>query len=104
MFIRRMYTLHTRGEDALETYRKQQQRLTDTSIALLLDVARLVVGKEDSGDRLARIVALFGSDPQVILDQCVEHPAYTGNNYYPFLLPLYRSQRAVFFHFLKSVT
>jgi len=104
MFIRRMHTLHTRGEEALETYRKQQQGRIDTLIVLLQDVVRLVVAKEDNGNRLARIVALFGPDPQVILDQCIEQQAYAGNNYYPFLLLLYRSQRSVFFHFLESVT
>ena len=73
-------------------------------IALLQDVTRLVIAKEDGEDRLAQIVALFGPHPAAILDQCAEHHAHAGNNYYPFLLPLYRSQRAVFFHFLESVT
>src|SRR5262245_61741576 len=73
MFIRRMHTLHTRGEEALETCRKQQQGRIDALIALLQGVARLVVAKEDNGNRLARIVGLFGPDPQLILDQCIEH-------------------------------
>jgi TnpA family transposase len=73
-------------------------------IALLQNVARLVVAQEDSKDCLAQIVALFRPDPTAILEQCVEHQAYAGNNYYPFFLSLYRSQRAVFFHYLESVT
>jgi hypothetical protein len=85
-------------------YRKQHQERTDTLIALLQDVTRLVIAQENGNDCLTQIAALFGPDPQVILDQGVEHQAYAGNNYYPFLLLLYRSQRAVFFHFLESVT
>jgi len=104
MFLRQMHKLHVRGEEALETYRKQHQERTDALIALLQDVTRIVVAQEDGGDRLAQIVTLFRPDPTVILEQCEEHRAHAGNNYYPFLLPLYRSQRAVFFHFLESVT
>jgi hypothetical protein len=104
MFLRQMHKLHARAEEALETYRKQHQEHTDALIALLQDVTRLVIAKEDGEDCLAQIVALFGPDPAAILKQCAEHQTHAGNNYYPFLLPLYRSQRAVFFHFLESVT
>jgi hypothetical protein len=101
MFLRQMHKLHARGEEALETYRKQQQERTDALIALLQDVTRLVVAKENGKDCLTQIGARFQPDPTGILDQCTEPQAQAGNNYYPFLLPWYRSQRAVCFHFLE---
>ena len=54
--------------------------------------------------RLTQVLAAFQPDPLHVLDQCAEHHAYAGNNYYPFLLRYYRSQRALFFHFLHHVT
>jgi len=104
MFVRRMHKLHVRGEEALETYRKQHLERTDTLIDLLYDVTRLVTTPGDGAERFARIQELFRPDPTVILAQCEEHRAHAGNTYYPFLLTSYRSQRAVFFHFLESVT
>jgi TnpA family transposase len=104
MFLRRMHKLHQRGEEALEEYRRQHQDRTDALIALLREVALVMLKDGTAGERVAAIAGLFGPDPAVILERCEEHTAHAGNNYYPFLPTFYRSQRAVFFHFLESVT
>jgi hypothetical protein len=103
MFLRQMHKLHSRGEEALEAYRKRHLERTDTLIALLQDITRIVAADSGGEVRFARIVELFRPDPTVILEQCEAHRAHAGNNYYPFLSACYRSQRAVFFHFLESV-
>jgi hypothetical protein len=104
MFLRRMHKLHQHGEEALEEYRRQQQEQTDTLIHLLYDVTQVVMQEQAPDTGWAALVKLFRPDPATILAQCAAHCAYAGNNYFAFLLPYYRSHRAVFFHFLESVT
>ena len=104
MFLRRMHKLHQRGEEALAEYRRQHQDHTDALIALLYDVAVVVLKDGPLGERLAAIEALFDPDPKAILERCEEHVAHAGSNYYPFLPPFYHSHRAAFFHFLDRVS
>jgi hypothetical protein len=104
MFLRQMHKLHTRGEEALDTYRKQQAERTDALIARLQKITRIVTTPGPADSRLLQILAALQPDPSQVLEQCMEHQAYAGNNYYPFLRRYYRSQRALFFHFLHHVT
>jgi hypothetical protein len=104
MFLRQMHKLHTRGEEALDTYRKQHAERTDALIARLHKITQIVTLPGTADARLTQIQAALHPDPLLVLDQCTEHQAYAGNNYYPFLLRYYRSQRALFFHFLQHVT
>jgi Domain of unknown function (DUF4158) len=104
MFLRQMHKLHTRGEEALDTYRKQHAERTDALIARLHKITQIVTLPGTADARLTQIQAVLQPDPFLVLDQCTEHQAYAGNNYYPFLLWYYRSQRALFFHFLQQVT
>jgi hypothetical protein len=104
MFLRRMHKLHQYGEEALEEYRRHHQDRTDALISLLYDVRQIVMQESPQEDRLAAIVRLFRPAPTTILERCEEHRAHAGNNYYAFLPAYYRSHRAVFFHFLESVT
>jgi Tn3 transposase DDE domain/Domain of unknown function (DUF4158) len=104
MFLRQMHKLHTRGEEALDTYRKQHVERTDDLIARLHKITQIVTLPGTADARLTQIQAALQPDPLLVLAQCTEHQAYAGNNYYPFLLRYYRSQRALFFHFLQHVT
>jgi hypothetical protein len=100
MFLRQMHKLHARGD-------KRWRRIvaaagaTDALIALLQDVTRLVVAKENGKDCLAQIGARFQPDPTGILDRCGAPGA--GRQQLLSAPPWYRSQRAVCFHFLESV-
>lgn len=104
MFLRRMHTLHHVGEEALATYRRQHQEQTDTLINLLYDVTQIVIQEHTPEKGWAAIVQRLRPEPATIVAQCEAHRIYTGNNYFPFLLPSYRSHRALFFHFVESVT
>lgn len=104
MFLRQMHKLHTRGEEALDTYRKQHAERTDALIARLHKITQIVTLPGTADARLAQIQAALQPDPLLVLEQCTEHQAYAGNNYYPFLRRYYRSQRALFFHLLQHVT
>ena len=43
--------------------------------------------------QLKTIDTLIGEDADTIREQCEAHLAYAGNNYLPFLLPLFRNHR-----------
>jgi TnpA family transposase len=93
MFIRRMQKLHQQAKDALEVYRHEHQEQTDTLIALLGQIVRDWQTHETSDQRLAALEVLIDHQAEAILQQCDTHLGYTGNNYLPFLLPLFRSHR-----------
>src|SRR3981189_1678460 len=59
MFLRQMHKLHVRGEEALDAYRKQHAERTDALIALLHDIARIIMTEREKESRLARIVSVF---------------------------------------------
>jgi hypothetical protein len=93
MFIRRLQKLHHQGNEALVEYRRQYQEQTDGLIALL---GQIVTGWQDSEtpeQRLTMLDTLLGEDAEAIREQCEVHMGYAGNNYLPFLLPLFRHHR-----------
>jgi hypothetical protein len=47
------------------------------------------------------IEALLGDDVDTIRAQCETHLGYAGNNYLPFLLPLFASHRKLFLDVLE---
>ena len=104
MFLRRMHTLHQHGEEALAEYRRQHQAQTDALIHLLYNVTQVVLQEKAQDTGWEAVVKLFSPEPTTILAQCEAHRAYAGNTYFAFLPTYYRSHRAVFFHFLESVT
>jgi TnpA family transposase len=93
MFIRRMQKLHQQAKDALEAYRHEHQEQTDILIALLGQIVRDWQTHEAADQRLASLEVLIGHKAEAILQQCDTHLGYAGNNYLPFLLPLFRSHR-----------
>ena len=54
-------------------------------------------------ERFDAIESVLAGESQAILQQCEAHMAYANNNYLPFMLPLYRSKRAVLFSCLESL-
>ena len=93
MCIRRLQKLHHQGNEALAEYRRQHQEQTDALIALL---GQIVTGWQDSETpehRLTMLDTLLGEDAEAIREQCEVHMGYAGNNYLPFLLPLFRNHR-----------
>jgi len=93
MFIRRMQKLHYKAKEALDTYRRQHQEQTDMLISLLGQIAQSWQTSEFPEQRLKAIDNLIGNDADSIREQCEIHLGYAGNNYLPFLQPLFRNHR-----------
>jgi TnpA family transposase len=103
MFIRQMQRMHNRARDALLRHQTQQVERTDTLIALLRDTVVACRSEGSKEERFDAVAALLAPDADSILAQCDAHAAVAGNNHLPFLLPLYRGQRAAFLRFLQGL-
>ena len=93
MFIRRIQKLHQQADAALADYRHQHQEQTDALVALLGNLVSGWQASETPEQRLETIDTLLGDDAETILARCETHLGYAGNNYLPFLWPLFRPYR-----------
>lgn len=64
MFIKRMRSIHHKGQAALEDYRRRQQGRTDQLIGLLYDLVTTIQQEEAPEVRLATMEALVGEHPE----------------------------------------
>jgi hypothetical protein len=101
MFIRLMQKMHHKAKEALDAYRREHQEQTDALVSLLSELVGGWQKSETSDEQLKTISALIGEGADKILEQCEAHLAYAGNNYLPFLLPLLRAHRKLFFDILE---
>ena len=58
----------------------------------------------NSDERLSRIETSLDGNFQGLITECDEHMAYTGNNYYPFLLSSYAGKRSLLFKCLDILS
>jgi hypothetical protein len=100
-FIKCIRQLHHKGQAALEDYRKKTQAKTDELINTLHELVVAFQSDTEEALQFKAMEQVIGDRPQQILEDCEAHLAYTGNNYFPFLLPLYRNHRPVLFKMLE---
>ncbi|MGR3280009.1 DUF4158 domain-containing protein, partial [Acaryochloris marina NIES-2412] len=103
MFIKRVRQLHHKGAEALSDYRRRTQARTDELIDIFLHVLLAYDSEGRITTRFKSMKIVIGDDPQPLIDDCQEHLAYVGNNYFSFLTRFYRSHRAVFFRLLEQL-
>jgi hypothetical protein len=89
----RLQKLHQQANDALAEYRRQHQEQADTLIALLGQLVSDWQASPTSAQRLQAVDALIGTEADTIRAQCDIHLGYAGNNYLPFLVPLFTPHR-----------
>lgn len=104
MLIKRMSAIHHRGKDALANHRTKTQQRTDDLVMTLRDVVSAYRQGGTDEERMGAIQEVLGERDEELLQQCDEHMAYAGDNYYPFLWRYYKSHRATLFRLLKAVT
>lgn len=101
MFIRKLRKIHTGAEEKLRQYYLEHQKRAEKLIIQLRDVLEAFVEGETDEDRGARIAAAFHDEPGNLLIECDEDIAYTGNNYLPFMLAPYQTQRPLLLNCLS---
>jgi TnpA family transposase len=93
MFIRRLQKLHNQGQKALEDYREQHQAQTEALITLLGQIVSDWQASDSPAQRLEALDTRIGTKADTIRAQCEAYLGYAGNNYLPFLWPLFTPQR-----------
>jgi TnpA family transposase len=103
MFIKRMMSIHRKGKEALELYRKKHTETVDKLIFTLKDIVIAYKNEGTIDEKFSAIESVIGEQTDDILSKCEAHTAYSGNNYYPFLWKYYKSHRVTLFGILKTV-
>jgi TnpA family transposase len=101
MCLRLMQKMHQKAKEALDAYRHEHQAQTDALISLLSELVGGWQKSETTEEQLKMLSVFIGEDADKILEQCDAHLAYAGNNSLPFLLPLLRTHRQLFFDILE---
>lgn len=86
------------AEKQLEQYLAHHQKQTDRLIAVLSGAAKVYMDRPAS---VAAIDPILGKDDKEILHKCEQYKAYAGNNYLPFMVPLFKKQRATLFRTIE---
>src|SRR5699024_5890871 len=58
----------------------------------------------NSEERIQAIQTALGSEEEQILQDCETHLAFSGDNYYSFLWPFYKSHRATLYKIFRAIT
>lgn len=103
MFIKRLRSIHHRGDAALEDYRRRQQGRTDQLLGLLYDLVSTMQQTQTPEVCLATMQAQVGEHPETIMDDCLAYTAYAEHNYFPFLWRFYKSHRQTLFGLLDHL-
>jgi TnpA family transposase len=101
MFIKTVRKLDSDANKRLQAYHLEQVKQVDRLIGQLRDMLSAYQTEEEEQARLAAIQASLISQPQQLIEECDEYMAFAGNNYFPFMLPLYRTKRALLFECLE---
>lgn len=104
ILIRWIRKLHTKGSQNLNNYKLKHTPETDDLVSLLHKI--LLVLKSDEETHIERISAIEncivqGTDEAI--EQCEQYMAYSGDNYYPFMLKLYSNKRYLIFQLLDQL-
>jgi len=100
IFIKLINKLNRSAEKKLEQYLVDQAKRTDQLIEILSETVKAYMDEEA---KIEAIDAVLGEDSTNILRMCEEHMAFAGNNYLPFMLPLYKNQRTALFRSLEML-
>nr|WP_230089598.1 Tn3 family transposase [Herminiimonas contaminans] len=104
IFIKSIRSMHNAAEERLRQYHLQQSDQVERLIGQFREVLT-VLSEDGTGDqRVARIEKSLDGDIDGWINECDEHMAYAGNNYYPFMLSGYAAKRSLLFKCLEALT
>lgn len=103
MFVRKLRKIHTGAQEQLQQYYLEHQKRTEKLVSQLRDVLEAFQEGETDQERGKRIAAAIHDEPGQLLAECEEHMAYAGNNYLPFMLAPYQTQRPMLLNCLSML-
>ncbi|MCH7313121.1 Tn3 family transposase [Acinetobacter sp. ANC 3882] len=101
MYIKTLRKLHFIAEQRLQEYFIEHQKRAEKLITQLRDVLEAFQGGQSNEERGERVASAIHSEPALLLAECEEHIAYSGNNYIPFLQKPYQSHRPLLLNCLS---
>lgn len=96
--IKLLQKMDRTAEKKLEEYLAHHQKQTDRLIAILSGTVQIYLDKPET---VTAFDPVLGKDSKLILQMCEQYMAYAGNNYLPFMVPLYKKQRATLFRTIE---
>jgi TnpA family transposase len=105
IFIRWMRKLHTDAQESLKTYRINHFPETDNLVGLLHKILTEVKSPDYTApeEKIMAIENCIMQGPDKAIDQCEEYMAYSGNNYFPFMLKPYSNKRSLIFELINQL-
>lgn len=100
ILLRKVSSLHNRADRRLKQYHLEHTKKIESLISQFRDILHAYREGETDLERISRISASLRGDPERLVTECDEHMAYSGNNYIPFMVGSYRSQRPLLLNFL----
>ena len=104
MVTRKVSKMHRDADAALEQYQLEQRAETEALLGLLQEIAVRWHTSPDDESRLRRIEQILGGNSESIFERCEQQLGYAGNNYLPFLPPLFRGKRKLLFDALELLS
>jgi len=103
IFIKTMRSLHNAATERLRQYHLQQSDQVERLIGQFREVLTVFNETGTSDQRVARVENSLDGEIESWINECDEHMAYAGNNYYPFMLVGYAGKRSLLFKCLEAL-
>tara|TARA_R110001599_G_scaffold157047_1_gene343062 strand:- start:424 stop:3411 length:2988 start_codon:yes stop_codon:yes gene_type:complete len=98
IFMKLLQKLDRTAQKQLEKYLTDHQKQTDYLISVLSGTVRVYLEKPDS---ITAFDQVLGNNGEHLLQMCERYMAFSGNNYLPFMLQLYKKQRSALFRTIE---
>jgi len=103
IFVKLMRALENNATAQLIAHQLEHTERAERLILQLKEVLEAFVRKGSGKSRLTAIEDSLSGEPNEIITQCIEHLAYAGKNYLPFLLRPYAVQRSILMNCLDLI-
>ncbi len=101
IFIKIIRNLHNVAEERLRQYHLQEAERVERLIGQFREVLNVLNSEGSVNERMAGVEQSLDGNSGIWINECDEHLAYAGNNYYPFMLSGYASKRGLLYKCLE---
>ncbi|WP_252650597.1 DUF4158 domain-containing protein, partial [Bacillus pacificus] len=104
MYIKRIASSHKKSEGSLQELKKKKEKQTDNLIAILHNTVLAFQSERSIKEKVQELENIIGgTSGQRVLNDCENHLAYAGNNYFSFVWKHLKSSRAELMKILETL-
>lgn len=104
MYTKRVAIAENKAEKSLHDLKEKREKQTDNLVAILRDTVVAYQSEGSAEQRLKALEKMIGRNRgQRVLENCENHLAYTGNNYFSFMWKHLKSNRSELMKMLESL-